>query len=62
MRLCTYKVEVRDDVVHVESPGEEGETEWELVKYEPVSEGSSISSSSSTLLPPPSFPFLWRWS
>lgn len=43
MRLCTYEVQIRaDDMVWVESPGKDGEQGWELVKFEPISEGQSI--------------------
>lgn len=40
MRLCTYAVKQRGGFVMVESPGKADEDGWELVKYEPISEGT----------------------
>jgi len=41
MRLCTFEVEVRDEAVWIESPGKTGEEGWEVVKFEPISEGKA---------------------
>lgn len=43
MQLCTYAVKLRGGFVLVQSPGKADEDGWELVKYEPVSEGTSRS-------------------
>lgn len=51
MRLCVYQVEVRNNFVHVESPGAPGEDGWELVKFEPVSEGALAPTLSCPLAP-----------